>query len=312
MLKSRVAFLVLGLALSGYAQNKTNFAGTWKLNTAKSDFGMLPPPQSRTDVIEQSEGTIKDAVSSVGDQGPMTYAMTIKTDGSETSAAIMGRDVKTTAAWSGPALAVTSKLDFDGNDVVIKSNWTLSDDGNTLTETAHITSPMGEMDTKYVFEKQSGNSTAAPVAVTAGTPTVTAPAAGAKPNFTGIWKLNVAKSDFGPIPGPDAETDTIEHNDPKIRLAVDQQGQQGKRNFELAINIDGKEETHKLGDQEVKTTAQWDGSALVVSTKLMFQDNEVIIKAAYTMLPDGKTVNVNTHLSSAMGEADQKMVYDKQ
>ena len=27
-----------------------------------------------------------------------------------------------------------------------------------------------------------------------------------KPDFSGTWKLNVGKSDFGQVPGPDSET----------------------------------------------------------------------------------------------------------
>jgi hypothetical protein len=44
----------------------------------------------------------------------------------------------------------------------------------------------------------------------------------------------------------------------------------------------------------------------------MFQDAEVMIKSLYTLAPGGKIVNVSAHLSSAMGEADQKMVFEKQ
>ena len=120
------------------------------------------------------------------------------------------------------------------------------------------------------------------------------------------------KSDFGPIPGPESEIDTIDHNDPNLKLAVDQQGAQGKQNYELAITINGKEEAHKLGEREVKTTSQWEGNTMVVLTKLMFQDNEVLVKAVYSLSPDGKTVTNNTHFSSAMGEADQKLVFEKQ
>lgn len=310
---SRTAFVAIALALSGYAQTKTDFSGTWKLNIAKSDFGTMPAPESRSDVVEQTADSIKDTVTSVTQQGDMNYALNIKTDGTETAAHVAGRDLKISAAWDGPALAVTTKLDYEGNDVLIKSNWTLSADGNTWTQAAHITSPMGEMDTKLVFDKSTPGAAPAPPPTTSTAATTTAPTTGGpKPNFTGVWKLNVDKSDFGPIPGPESETDTIEHNDPNIKLAVDQQGAQGKRKYDLDLVIDGKEETHKLGDQDIKTTAQWEGNALNVVTKLMFQDNEVLIKAVYTMLPDGKTVNVATHFSSAMGEGDQKMVFDKQ
>jgi hypothetical protein len=310
MSMTRTLFVAFALILSSFAETNTNFSGTWKLNVAKSDFGMVPPTDSRTDVIEQSGGHIKDTVAQNGQQGAMNYAMDVKTDGTEVAAKFGPRDVKISAAWAGPALVVTTKLDFDGNDVLIKSNWTLSADGNTWTQTAHITSPMGETDTTLVFDKQSGNSIPPAPAVTATAPATSA--MGAKPNLSGVWKLNVDKSDFGPIPGPESEVDTIDHKEPVLNLAVAQQGAQGKQNYQLAININGQEEVHKMGDRDVKTTAQWEGGALIVLTKLMFQDNEVLIKAAYTLAPDGKTVNVATHLSSAMGEADQKMVFEKQ
>ncbi len=322
---SRAALFALALALCSYAQTKTDFSGNWKLNVAKSDFGQMPPPDSRSDAVEQSEGLIKDTVTSSGQQGNVTYTLLLKTDGTESTVNAAGRDLHVSATWDGPALVETIKLDYEGNAVNIKSNWTLSPDGNTWTQAAHIASPMGEMDQKLVFEKQSGSAatgnatagmpprTTPPAAMPPSTMPPSTPAAGDKPNFSGVWKLNVAKSDFGPLPGPESETETIEQTSPDaLNLAVAQVGQQGNRNYELALNINGKEEAHKMGDQEVKTTSHWEGRDLVVLTKLMYQDNEILIAATYSMAPGGKTVNVATHLSSPMGEADQKMVFDKQ
>jgi len=312
---SRTIVIALALSFAAFAQTKPNFSGNWKLNIGKSDFGMLPPPDSRTDVIEQTSDLVKDTVSSVGQQGPMNYVLAVKPDGTETTVHTGERDVKVSAVWDGPALVVTTKLDYQGSPVTIKSHWTLSADAAVWTQSAHIESPMGEMDTRMVFDKDAGTATAAMPAKTTppatSTPTATA-TAGAHPNFSGTWKLNVSKSDFGPIPGPDSETDIIDQTEPTINMAVDRKGPQGDQNYKLALMINGQEETHKLGDQEVKTTASWDGPALMVLTKLMFQDNEILIKSAYTLGADGKTVNVAAHFSSPMGEADQKLVYDKQ
>lgn len=313
---SRAVVFAFALALSSYAQTKPNFTGTWKLNTGKSDFGMAPPTTSRTDVIEQTDGTMKDTVSAVNQQGNVNYTLVYKTDGTETAVKLGPRDAKISATWAGPALVVSTKLNYDGNEIQIKSQWTLSSDGTIWAQEAHITSPMGETDQKLIFEKQAGGATSTATALatapTTSTPTASTMTSGAKPNFTGVWKLNVAKSDFGPLPGPESETDTIDHKDPNLKLGVVRAGAQGKQAYELTLALDGKEQTNKLGEQEVKTTAQWEGPALIVVTKLMFQDNEVLIKSAYTMAPDGKTVNVAAHLSSAMGEADQKLVFEKQ
>jgi hypothetical protein len=178
-----------------------------------------------------------------------------------------------------------------------------------LTMSAHITHPMGEMDQKQVFERQPDGGAATSSVVK---PMPAQAASDGKPNLSGIWKLNVDKSDFGPLPGPESETDSIEHNDPNLKLTVAQVGGQGKLDYTLELAINGKEETHQMGPREVKTTAQWEGNALSVLVKLMFQDTEVMVKSLYTLAAGGKTVNVAAHLSSAMGEADQKIVFEKQ
>ncbi|HLH18932.1 MAG TPA: hypothetical protein VKX45_17060 [Bryobacteraceae bacterium] len=150
----RAILLSALLATACFAQSQPNFSGTWKLNVSKSDFGMMPAPDSRTDVIEHAGDTLKDQVAANGQQGKQEYLLTFKTDGTETVNKIADREVKVSAKWDGPAMVVTTKLDFQGTEILIKSNWTLSSDGATLTQAAHIASPMGEMDQKAIFEKQ--------------------------------------------------------------------------------------------------------------------------------------------------------------
>src|SRR5258708_21072762 len=66
-------------------------------------------------------------------------------------------------------------------------------------------------------------------------------AAQSKPNFSGTWKLNVSKSDFGPLPGPDSQSNVIEHNDPVLKVNVSVEGPQGKQNFNFTYTTDAKE-----------------------------------------------------------------------
>ncbi len=150
----RAMLLSVLLVAACVAQSQPNFSGTWKLNVSKSDFGMMPAPDSRTDVIDHAGDTLKDQVAAAGEQGKQEYLVTFKTDGTETVNKVADREVKVSAQWDGPAMVVTTRLDLQGTEIVIKSNWTLSSDGGTLTQAAHITSPMGEMDQKAVFEKQ--------------------------------------------------------------------------------------------------------------------------------------------------------------
>jgi uncharacterized lipoprotein NlpE involved in copper resistance len=145
---------VAAFAAVAVAQNKTNFSGTWKLNTSKSDFGMIPGPTSRTDVIDHKDPSLKVSVTAEVAQGKQQYTVSYTTDGKEAVNSLPGREMKSTLSWQGKSLVVDTKLKFQGNDVTVKSTWTLSDDGKTLTQSAHIGSPMGETDQKLVFDKQ--------------------------------------------------------------------------------------------------------------------------------------------------------------
>jgi hypothetical protein len=309
-MRSKVIFAAIAVvvfAASLAAQSKPNFSGTWKLNVAKSDFGVLPPSNGRTDVIDHQEPNLKDSVADDAAQGQQNYTLSITTDGKEAINKPGGLEMKSVAKWDTSNLVVNSKLDLQGNEVGIKTTWALSDDGKTLTENIHLESPMGETDQKMVFEKQEAGASV----VLSAKPAM--PASGAKPNYSGTWKLNVAKSDFGPIPGPDSRTDVIEHNDPMLKVSTSQDGgPQGKQEYTLMLTTDGKEATNTPGGLELKSIGGWDTNNLIMNVKLKFQDNDVAIKTTWLLSQDGKTLTENAHLTTAMGELDQKMVFEKQ
>ena len=301
---------VVAFAATLGAQSKPNFSGTWKLNLAKSDFGVLPPSSGRTDIIDHRDPNLKDSISDAAAQGQQDYTLAMTTDGKEATNTPGGLEMKSIATWEASNLVVNTKLQFQGSDVSIKTTWTLSDDGKTLTQSAHLESPMGETDQKLIFEKQEGGATAV-----AGMKAAAAGIAanGAKPNYSGTWKLNVSKSDFGPIPGPDSRTDVIDHQDPMLKVSTSQDGgPQGKQEFTLSITTDGKESTNTPGGLEVKSIGGWETNNLVVNTKLKLQDNDIGIKTIWLLSDDGKTLTQNAHLTTPMGELDQKMVFEKQ
>lgn len=135
----------------------------------------------------------------------------------------------------------------------------------------------------------------------------------AKTDFSGTWKLNVAKSEFGPIPPPESMIEKIAHQDPSIKASVAATGgPQGDMNYDVAYTTDGKECVNHIGKGELKSILKWDGDDLVVDSTGSFGGNEFTSKGRWSLSSDGKTMTVTQHLSSAMGEADMKTVFDKQ
>jgi len=133
-----------------------------------------------------------------------------------------------------------------------------------------------------------------------------------KPDFSGTWKMNVAKSDFGALPGPDSRTDVITHKDPSLTDEVTAEGAQGKQQSTIKYTTDGKEVTNQMGPREVKSTLKWEGNNLIVTSKFLYNDNEVNARSSWSLSADGKTLTINVHYASNMGETDQKLVLEKQ
>jgi hypothetical protein len=149
-----ISFLMALPLFSVFSQQKPDLSGTWKLNVPKSDFGVLPGPTSRTDVITYKEPSITDHVTTEGDQGKQDYTVSYSTDGKETANTFGQLAAKSTAKWEGNNLVINSKVKFNDTDVDVVSTWVLSADGKTLTVSAHISSTMGETDQKLTYEKQ--------------------------------------------------------------------------------------------------------------------------------------------------------------
>jgi hypothetical protein len=136
------------------AQAKTDLNGTWKLNTAKSDFGPLPPPDSRTEKIVHADPSLKVNVAQTGGTGDLTYDVLYTTDGKECVNKVGDNEFKSTLTWDGDDLAVETKGSFGGTDFTSKDRWTVSEGGKTLTITRKISSAMGDAEMKEVYEKQ--------------------------------------------------------------------------------------------------------------------------------------------------------------
>jgi hypothetical protein len=327
---------VIALAGASFAQQRTNYSGTWKLNVDKSDFGPVPGPTAETEVIKQMGDSLRINVHAEREQGKTQFTMTLVTDGKEVP--IPADDplahpapevtLETmSAAWDGPVLVVNEKLTYDNDPVTGVTRYTLSPDGKVLTVSSEYTSPTGDATRTFVFDaavdssttvelsaptSSSGSASAAastPNAASANASEASAP----HPNLSGTWVLDVSKSDFGQIPRPASRIDTIEDNQPSFKLTVNETGgPMGDVNFTLNVVTDGKTVSNwTIFGSEAKSTAHWAGNTLVVETDANMQGQPVNLVSKYTRAPDGKTLTVDGHFSSAMGEGTTKLVFTK-
>jgi hypothetical protein len=135
----------------------------------------------------------------------------------------------------------------------------------------------------------------------------------AAPDFSGDWKLNSAKSDFGAFPAPSSLTQKVEHAEPKITVAFKMSSDMGNLDLTANYTTDGKECTNPgFGGSEIKSTAKWEGEALLMDNKGSFGDQPFTMKDKWTLSDGGKLLTIQRHFANAMGELDQKIVLEKQ
>lgn len=133
-----------------------------------------------------------------------------------------------------------------------------------------------------------------------------------KPNFSGDWKMDPEKSTFGPMPPPASMTRKVEHNDPALTVTTSQSGPQGDQTITAKYSTDSKETTNDLMGNTVKSTATWEGDALVIASKADIGGNEVKITSKWTLSANGKVLTDALHLTTPQGEIDITTVMNKQ
>jgi len=135
------------------AMAKTDFSGTWKIVLDKSDFGPMPPPEKVEQIVEHKENDLKVNVTQAGQQGEIKLELNYSTE-KETTNTFRNAPMKSTAKWDGDKLVVVSKIEFQGNEIVIQETWSLEEEGRTLVMDRKLNTPQGDLEMKHVFSKQ--------------------------------------------------------------------------------------------------------------------------------------------------------------
>ena len=134
-----------------------------------------------------------------------------------------------------------------------------------------------------------------------------------KPDFSGDWKLNAAKSTFGPIPAPATYTRKVTQADSTMTIEDTQTGTAlGDQHDIRTYTTDGKEISYQANGADVKAAMTWDGDALQIKAKASIQGMDLIITDKVTLGDDGKTMTDAIHIATGQGDIELKLVFDKQ
>jgi hypothetical protein len=136
----------------------------------------------------------------------------------------------------------------------------------------------------------------------------------AQPNFSGIWKMNAEKSDWGPQTAPHSVEYVIRHVGAKISFNYSQDGQMSR----VDITPDHEERITSQNDVIATwTRAYWSGDELVLEARerrrFGTQGNTgPSWTSRWSLSADGKEFIIKRTIRNAGMEAEQKIVFDKQ
>jgi len=135
-----------------------------------------------------------------------------------------------------------------------------------------------------------------------------------KPDFSGTWTLDTAKSDPPPQGrggGGGGATLTIKQTG--TELAVTSEGRQGPQT--MTYKLDGSPSSNEVmgrgGAQTVKSTAKWEGATLVIETTRDIQGMSITTKEVRSLSADGKVMTIESATQTPQGEMKRKVVYTK-
>jgi hypothetical protein len=131
-----------------------------------------------------------------------------------------------------------------------------------------------------------------------------------KPNFTGEWKMNAAKSVFGPLPAPSTLTRSITHDEPTLTIVEHQVGAMGEQSATRKYVTDGTQTTFETQGMTVPTSAKWVGDSLLVVSSV--EAMALSFNDTMTLSPDGKTLTSVVRISSAQGDVDMTVVFERE
>src|SRR5260370_33777302 len=134
---------------------------------------------------------------------------------------------------------------------------------------------------------------------------------GPKPDFTGDWKMNAEKSDFGQLPRPLAYERRVDHKDPLIRMVARQSTQMGEQTVVASMRTDGVQTTNGTRTGDTRTTGRWQGRDLELTTTKQVDGGEAVTRELWSLSGDGKTLISTTQLKTPRGEFHVKMVLEK-
>jgi hypothetical protein len=134
-----------------------------------------------------------------------------------------------------------------------------------------------------------------------------------KPNLTGTWNIDLDKSTFGGLEGPQSARYLIRHLGAKVEMQYEQDGKVTR----VDVIPDGEERMLEDNpDTENLARVYWSGAVLVFEGRIRPKtgSNAPPVKwtSRWSLSPDKKMLTIERHIATDSATVDQRVVFEKQ
>lgn len=129
-----------------------------------------------------------------------------------------------------------------------------------------------------------------------------------KPDFSGRWSLNAAKTDYGRMPKPKAYVEAIDHKDPALTISTTSEDNRGESKSFLKLATDDRDCVNEVNGNEFHSKSHWESGKLVTTVT---GDRGLSLVEVRSLSPDGKTQTVETYMGQRGGTPAMVRVEEK-
>jgi hypothetical protein len=112
-----------------------------------------------------------------------------------------------------------------------------------------------------------------------------------QPDFTGVWELNLDRSMLRGS-APKRMLVKIEHQEPRLIQRIQLTNADGKEQQVTFTYETGAETTNPVGGATARTHARWEGTELVIESRMKTPGREFHFKDHWSLSDDGRTLTM--------------------
>jgi hypothetical protein len=129
-----------------------------------------------------------------------------------------------------------------------------------------------------------------------------------KPDFSGRWSINAARSEYGQMPKPKTYVEVIDQKEPVLTISTTSEDQRGESKMFLKLTTDDRDCINEVNGNEFHSKSHWEGAKLVTTVT---GDRGLSLVEVRSLSPDGKTQTVETFMGQRVGPPAMVRVEDK-